>query len=90
MSEFALKKWPTFLSDKIWLTSESNGILVYFLEWGGCEMTQNRKKFPIWVNGASSKSDFGKNVISQDSPGIVEKKNKWREKIERGVLKSET
>ena len=45
-------------------------------EWGVCSPLQNRI--------------LGKNVISQGSPGIVEKKKKWREKIERGVLKSET
>jgi hypothetical protein len=42
-------------------------------EWGVCPLLQNRI--------------LGKNVISPDSPGIVEKK-KLERKIERGVLKS--
>ena len=68
-----------FLTDKIWLTSESNGVLVYFLDGGGCKMTQNRKKMADlgeWgVCPPLQNRILGKNVISQDSPGIVEKKN---------------
>ena len=59
----------------------------------GEKMTQNRKKMADlgeWgVCPPLQNRILGKNVISHDSPGIVKKKNRG-EKIERGVLKSET